>query len=47
MIKTVNDIISECGKLFKKEYMTRHDWGGEADPPWTVQDILTIRTNDK
>ena len=26
--ETFNHIISECSKLVKKEYKTRHDWVG-------------------
>ena len=28
--KTINHTISECSKLEKKEYKTRHDWMGNA-----------------
>ena len=37
--ETINYIISECSKLVQKEYMTRHDWGGQGDPLGNVQEI--------
>ena len=37
--ETINLIISEYSKLAQQEYKAGHDWVGQGDPLWNVQEI--------
>ena len=46
--ETINHIISECSKLARKEYKTRHDgWARKSTGRCARNSNLTIRTNGK
>ena len=49
--ETINHIISECSKLAKKEYKTRHDWVGKKfefdnTNKWSMHNLAPVLEND-